>query len=139
LIRAALPWLRLGRQPLIVNVGSVLGHCAVGRKSEYCASKFALRGLSDALRIELAREGIAVLLVSPSTTQSEFFDQLVASAAESSRSFGRPMPADRVAAQIVAAMCRGRREIVLSRGGKLLVWLQRWAPALLTRLLVRWG
>ncbi|MCU0962636.1 MAG: SDR family NAD(P)-dependent oxidoreductase [Pirellulaceae bacterium] len=138
-MRAALPLLRRGRQPLIVNIGSVLGHCAVGLKSEYCASKFALRGLSDALRIELAREGIAVLLVSPSTTQSEFFDSLVASDIPRPRALGRPMPADRVAAQVLAAMRRGRREIVLSGGGRLLVWLQRLAPTLLSRLLVRWG
>ena len=36
--------------------------------SEYCASKFALHGFSDALRAELVPEGIDVLLVSPSTT-----------------------------------------------------------------------
>ena len=56
-----------------MNVGSVLGHFAVPGKSEYCASKFALHGLSDALRIELGREGIDVLLVSPSTTEQRVF------------------------------------------------------------------
>ena len=77
-IREALPELRQGRSPIVVNVGSVLGHFAVPGKSEYCASKFALHGLSDALRIELGREEIDVLLVSPSTTSSEFFDRLAA-------------------------------------------------------------
>ena len=77
LIRAALPLLRAGRRPLIVNIGSVLGHVAVPHKSEYCASKFALHGLSDALRAELSREGIDLLLVSPSTTESEFADHVV--------------------------------------------------------------
>ena len=43
----------------------------------YCASKFALHGFSDALRAELARDKIDVLLVSPSTTQSEFFDHVL--------------------------------------------------------------
>ncbi len=77
LIRTALPLLRAGRRPLIVNIGSVLGHVAVPHKSEYCASKFALHGLSDALRAELSREGIDLLLVSPSTTESEFADHRV--------------------------------------------------------------
>src|SRR5205085_10807559 len=74
LIRGALPLLKGGHHPIIVNIGSVLGHRAVPGKSEYCASKFALHGFSDALRAELAPQGIDVLLVSPSTTVSEFFD-----------------------------------------------------------------
>src|SRR5262245_6120645 len=61
-IREALPLLRQGKQPIVVNVGSVLGHRAVPEKSEYCASKFALHGLSDALRMELGRVGIELLL-----------------------------------------------------------------------------
>ena len=81
-IRAALPLLRYGRQPIVVNIGSVLGRCAVPDKSEYCASKFALHGFSDALRAELASEMVDVLLVSPSTTQSEFFDRLLSGPAE---------------------------------------------------------
>ena len=52
LIRLAIPELRKGHTPFIMNVASVLGHCAVPKKSEYCASKFALHGFSDALRCE---------------------------------------------------------------------------------------
>ena len=55
----------------------MLGHAAVPNKSEYCASKFALRGFSEALRAELAAKSIDVIWVAPSTTDSEFFDQLV--------------------------------------------------------------
>src|SRR5204862_1887651 len=72
-VREALPHLKAGNRPIVVNIGSVLGHRAVPEKSEYCASKFALHGFSDALRAELAPLGIDVLLVSPSTTTSEFF------------------------------------------------------------------
>jgi short-subunit dehydrogenase len=132
-IREALPQLRAGHTPIVVNVGSVLGHRAVPGKSEYCASKFALHGLSDSLRIELGREGIDVLLVSPSTTQSEFFE--TAGAANSPRG----MSAETVARRIVAAMRRGRREIILSAGGKLLVWLDRLCPSLADWVLAGWG
>jgi short-subunit dehydrogenase len=143
--REALPLLRGGRAPLIVNVGSVLGHVAVPGKSEYCASKFALHGLSDALRIELAREGIDVLLVSPSTTSSEFFEraeeksgQSAGDKQRSTRTRGAMSP-EAVARQIVSAMQRGRREIILSAGGKLLVWLDRLCPPLTSWILKRWG
>ena len=72
--REALPLLEKSTsQPIIVNISSVLGHRAVPLKSEYCASKFAVHGFSDSLRAELSRQNIDVLLVSPSTTASEFF------------------------------------------------------------------
>ena len=47
LTRHALPLLRCGERPIVVNIGSILGHCAVPGKSEYCASKFALHGWSE--------------------------------------------------------------------------------------------
>lgn len=137
-IREALPLLSAGNQPIIVNIGSVLGHRAVPEKSEYCASKFALHGLSDALRSELAGRRIDVLLISPSTTASEFFDR---AAGEASRPQGRfgSMPAAVVARKIVAAMRSGKREIILSASGKLLVWLDRLCPPLADWVVARWG
>jgi len=75
LTRHCLPWLRKGNRPAILNVGSVLAHRAVPNKSEYCAAKFAMRGWSESLRVELAKEGIDVLMLSPSTTRSEFFEE----------------------------------------------------------------
>ena len=77
LIREALPLLKQGTRPIVVNIGSILGHFATPRSSEYCATKFALRGFTDALRAEFAAMGIDVLLVSPGTTESEFFEHVV--------------------------------------------------------------
>lgn len=145
-IRAALPILHKGKKPIIVNVGSVLGHRAVPNKSEYCASKFALHGLSDALRAELARDGIDVLLVSPSTTASEFFDKVAGTRRVPSDGNGtRSVPATKgmspaaVARKIVAAMAAGRHEIILSAGGKLLVWIDRLCPPLANWLVAKFG
>ena len=143
-IRQALPALRAGKLPIIVNVGSVLGHRAVPHKSEYCASKFALHGLSDSLRTELGREGIDVLLVSPSTTTSEIFDVAMQPESERRTLNVRPesqfgiMPAEAVARATVKAIRRGRREIILSVGGRLLVWLDRLCPPLADWLVSRW-
>ena len=139
LTRAALPLLAAGRQPLIVNVSSVLGHRAVPLKSEYCASKFALHGFSDALRAELAPRGIDVLLVSPSTTRSEFFQNVLGDAVPSSQDGWLAMPADAVARKAVKAIRRGSHEVILSPGGKLLVWLDRLCPPLADWLVGRYG
>lgn len=139
LIRGGLPLLRRGERPLIVNVSSVLGHRAIPGKSEYCASKFALHGFSDALRAELAAEGIDLLLVSPSTTRSEFADHVLDSPTPPRRSGWGAMTAEAVAVRTLRAMRSGRQEVILSLPGKLLVWLDRLSPPLLNRLLARWG
>lgn len=139
MMRGAMELLRAGRTPMIVNVSSVLGHRAVPHKSEYCASKFALHGLSEAVRAELSSSGIDVLVVSPSTTQSEFFDNVLENNSPPSAVTPGPMPADRVARLVVRAMRRGRHEIILSASGKLLVWLNRLIPPLANRLVARFG
>ena len=76
-IRAALPLLRAGRQPMIVNVGSILGERGSPHKSEYSASKFALHGFSEAIRAELASDGIAVLVAVVGPADTEHFDHLL--------------------------------------------------------------
>ena len=126
--RDALPLLRRGRAPMIVNVSSVLGHRAIPRMSEYCASKFALQGWSEALRAELAGQGIDVLVVSPGTTQSEFFENLHEAQAEHIGGRRRGVTAADVARRTLRAIERGAHEITPSTGGALLVWANRAAP-----------
>ena len=139
LIRDALPMLRDGHRPIIVNISSVLGHRAVPKKSEYCASKFALHGFSDALRAELISDGIDVLLVSPSTTKSEFFDSVLEHRDHLPWLKLGGMEADDVARKTVRAIASGRQEIILTLGGKLLVWCDRLCPPLVNRLVARFG
>lgn len=123
--------------PVICNIGSVLGHRAVPDKSEYCASKFALHGWNDSLRTELAPHGITVTLVSPSTTQSEFFDTLIETKADArSKSMGQ-WPASRVARATLAAIRNRRTEVILSLGGKALVYADRLAPPIVSAVLTR--
>ncbi len=131
LTRLLLPAIRQGRAPVICNIGSVLGHRAVPNKSEYCASKFAIHGWSDALRAELAGEGVQVTLISPSTTKSEFFDSLVDSGStKPTRSLPGQSP-ERVARTILAAIRRRRSEVICSTAGRLLVYGDRLSPPLM--------
>ncbi len=136
LIRAALPYLVRGRSPMIVNVSSVLGHFAVPNKSEYCASKFALHGFSDALRMELMRDGVDVLVISPSTTATEFFDKAQPDPEQRPR---RGMSPVKVARRTVRAIRQGKREVVFSVEGNFAVWADRLAPGLMTRILAKYG
>jgi short-subunit dehydrogenase len=139
LTRLALPLLKQGRRPMVVNVGSILGHVGVPRRAEYCASKFALQGLSESLRLELASDGIDVLVVSPGTTRTEFF----ASATDGDTEPDWPRHAatspEAVARQTVRAIRAGRREIIPSFWGRLLCALKRLSPALTERILRRYA
>jgi short-subunit dehydrogenase len=136
-MREALPLLKAGAKPIIVNIASVLAHRAVPEKSEYCASKFALHGLTDAVRIELAPQGIDLLLVCPSTTRTEFFDVAEGKMERPLDRFGA-MSSEAVARQTVRAIAAGKREIILSLGGAGLVWLDRLCPPLADWFISRW-
>src|SRR5436190_21427985 len=70
LIRLAIPVLTRGRQPAVVNVASMCGRRGMPAWSEYSASKFALCGLTEALRGELVRFGIDILLIVPGLTRT---------------------------------------------------------------------
>lgn len=139
LMRSTIPILEKSDDGLIVNIGSVLSHFAPPLKSEYCASKFALRGLSESLRSELISKGVELLNVSPSTTDSEFFDAAIED--ETGKNWKRrgAMSPRYVARKTISAMQRRKREIVLSSGGKFFVWLSKLAPSIAGRILARYG
>jgi short-subunit dehydrogenase len=137
LTRLALPQLRRGRNPMIVNVGSVLGRRGIPGMVEYCASKFALAGWSEGLRAELAREGVHVLLVSPGGIETEFDAHMIEQRARLSWRNRRRMSADRCALHIVRAMRAGRNEVVVTTSGKLMLLVNRLSPRLLDWVLAR--
>ncbi len=141
LTRLALPILRRAKRPILVNVGSVLGHRAIPDRSEHCASKFALRGFSEALRAELAGSRttstppIDVLLVSPGTTRTEFTDHLFERKTEPNwRNWGE-VTAEYVAQKTVAAIRRGDHEVIPSLTGRLMCLLNRLLPRLIDEVL----
>lgn len=67
--------LNAGGQAKIVNVGSIYGSLGFAGYTTYCATKFALRGFSEALRRELADSNIQVLYVAPRATQTTMNSQ----------------------------------------------------------------
>jgi short-subunit dehydrogenase len=138
MIRLAIPLLKRGRNPIVVNVASILGHRAVPYCSEYCASKFALRGFSESLRAELSVHKIDVLVVSPGTTETEFFDSVIHRTAEPPWPKHRPASPAHVASRTIRAIERGRHEIIPYFWGHALVWLNRLFPRLVDRLMTRW-
>ena len=74
--RAFLPSLKKAGRGHLVFMGSEAALTGTAQGSLYCATKFALRGLAQALRAECARAGVRVTLVNPGMVQSPFFDEL---------------------------------------------------------------
>ena len=139
LTRSALPMLQKGNHPIVVNIGSILGRRGAPHNSEYCASKFALAGWSEAIRPELNKLGIDLLLVNPGTTETEFFDHVLATQGKTPWPKQKGVPVKLVARAVVRAIRKGKQEIIPSWKGRSLVWLNRLSPRLVDKLMRKWG
>lgn len=70
MLRAYLPAMNAGRAGTVLNVSSTWGRVGAGRQAPYCATKFAVEGLSQAVAQEVAR-GVAVVAVNPGVVATE--------------------------------------------------------------------
>lgn len=78
LIRRVVPAMRANGEGRIVQCSSVLGLVAAPYRGVYCASKYAIEALSDALRLELLGTGIAVSIIEPGPIRSRFLESALA-------------------------------------------------------------
>jgi short-subunit dehydrogenase len=129
-IQAVLPEMRRKGSGLIVNVSSIVGKRALPMTGAYAATKYALQGLSDALRVELAGTGVLVSVVCPGYTATEFSDSVIRYGSARSRPRGGVMSSEEVADVIFDCARKPKREIVLTGRGRLVVFLQRVSPAI---------
>jgi short-subunit dehydrogenase len=126
----------------IAIIGSVAGWVPQPGVSAYGMSKFAIRALAEALRMELVPEGIAVTLLSPGFIDSDIRRTdnrgVVHPHARDTVPAWLRMPTEIAARKIVTAIHRRERERIITVHGKAAVLLYRYAPWLI-RLLQRRG
>jgi short-subunit dehydrogenase len=132
--RVFLPLLKQGHTPAIVNISSIAGKRGIPARSEYSASKFAVQGFSEALRAELAKDGIDVLVVCPGLTQTNFSKNMLEQKARVQMDHLRGMTPEEVARATLRALERGTAEVCLSLAGRLLVLVSRFLPRLADRI-----
>lgn len=149
--RAAIPRMRTQRTGAIVNIGSIAGQLAVPYQGLYSASKFALEGFTEALRLEVKRFGIRVVLVEPGDHRTGFTAHRVMTAESagdtpyreaSQRAVDRmrrdeqqgPGP-ERIALLVHRVLCCRNPRLRYTTGPvsqRAAVWLKRLAPNRLT-------
>jgi NAD(P)-dependent dehydrogenase (short-subunit alcohol dehydrogenase family) len=132
--QAALPALRAARGRVVV-VSSVAGFAPVLGRPAYVGAKHAVTGLFDALRAELAPDGVGVTLVHPT-----FVTGGMGEAADRSRvrtTTGAEITPDDVARAVVDAVRTGRDRVLVGRIAHLSWHVRRLAPALYVRMMTR--
>ena len=122
----------------LVGVSSLTGKTGVPTRSGYAASKHAMAGFFDTLRIELAGSGVTVTMAYPdfvaTETRHNAFGADGQPIGESPVHEGEIMTAEECARQILVATARRKREIVMSTRGKIGMWLKLVAPGWIDRI-----
>jgi short-subunit dehydrogenase len=130
-VYAALPELERSRGNLAI-IGSVAGWVSSAGASPYSMSKFALRGLADAITQELRPSGVKVTLISPGFVISEIrrVDNQGRLRAEGPATKAHPLAVktEPAAYEILQAIARGKREQIVTFHGKFFVMLDRLFP-----------
>jgi len=128
----ALPHLKRSRG-LIVAVSSLTGKTGVPTRTGYAASKHAMQGFFDSLRIELRGTGVDILVISPGFVATDIRARALGSdgkaKGESPREESRDtMSVEECVRQMIRAMEKRQRELVMTSRGKMAQWLKLIAP-----------
>lgn len=134
----ALPYLKANRG-LVVAISSLCGKTAVPTRTGYVASKHAMQGFFDTLRIELKGNGVDVLVVSPGFVATNIRQRALGADGQTlgqslrDESKGN-MSVDECVRQIIWAMERRKREHIMTLKGKVTPWAKLLLPELVERI-----
>jgi short-subunit dehydrogenase len=140
LAKAALPHLRASKG-LLVPVASVAGFAGIPTRTLYSASKHALVGFFESLRVELRGSGVEVVIVAPDFVVTELHARALGADGQAIGS-GRldprkVMTAEACAELMVRAMRKRQRLLITSSRGRFGRWLKLLAPGLVDRIAER--
>ena len=136
----ALPYI-LQNKGSVVGISSVAGIKGLPARAGYSASKFAMHGFLESLRVENSNNHLHVGIVCPGYTNSNIrtaaLNKLGQPQAESPFDESKLMPAETVANHIVNCVIRRKRFVVLTMQGHLTFWLNKFFPAWVDSLVYR--
>ncbi len=136
----ALPELKKTRGRIVV-VASLAGLTGVPTRTGYAASKHAVIGFYDSLRVELLSTGVSVTILCPDFVVSEIHKRATGSdgkpLGESPMQESKIMTAEECAALMIPAIEKRQRMLVMSLRGRLGRWVRLVAPGLIDRIALR--
>lgn len=137
--RAAIPIFRAQGRGHLIIMSSIVGQRGIALMSGYSATKAAQVGFAEGLRAEFAGSAIAVSVVYPVSTETEFRSAMTRDYGHSVSGLGPKQSADHVARSVVACVRRPRAEVYPHAASKLLAVANAVAPGLADRLVRKYG
>jgi len=137
LIQVVLPVMKEQETGVIVNVSSIVGQVATPMSGGYCATKFALVGLSDSLRMDLRGSGVKVVTVYHGATETAFADSALGTTQPRQAPRGFAVQPDRVAQAILRGVQRESRDVYVTLVDRMFVAVGRTVPRFTDWLLPR--
>ncbi len=136
----ALPYL-LEAKGSVVGVSSIAGYKGLPARSGYSASKFAMQGFLECLRIENLKTGLHVMIACPGFTASNIrktaLDKDGNMQGESPRAEDKMMSANEVAKHIINGIKKRKRTLILTNQGKITVFLNKLMPSITDKLVYK--
>ncbi|QNL48931.1 SDR family oxidoreductase [Olivibacter sp. SDN3] len=121
----------------VVGVSSIAGYRGLPGRTGYSASKFAMNGFMESLRVENLKTKLHVMVACPGFTASNIrntaFDKNGEQFGETSMNEKKMMTAEEVAARIIQGIQDRKRTLIMTRQGKLAVWMNKLFPAWVDR------
>jgi short-subunit dehydrogenase len=134
----ALPYL-LKQKGTVVGISSISGLTPLPGRTGYCASKYAIDGFFNTLRLENIKKGLNVLVVHPGFTSSNIRNLALnkngIAQKETPRDEEKMMSSEKVARIIGKALLERKRDLILTQQGKLVVWLYRNFPYIADKII----
>jgi dehydrogenase/reductase SDR family member 7B len=122
----------------VVGISSIAGYRGLPGRAGYSASKFALNGFLEVLRTEFLKRDVHVLTACPGFTASNIRKSSLtkdgSKQGESPRKEEEMMSAAECAGHIYRAIVKRKRSVILTRQGKLAIFLNKWMPSLADKM-----
>ncbi len=136
----ALPYI-LKNKGVIVGVSSVAGYRGLPGRTGYSASKFAMQGFLEALRTEVFKRGVHIMLIAPGYTASNIRNKALNNEgkvqAESPLNENKLMSPHEVAKHMLKGIEQRKRTIILTLLGKASVFVNKWFPAFMDNMVYK--
>ena len=117
----------------VIGISSIAGYKGLPGRTGYSASKFAMHGFLESIRIELLKKNVHVLLACPGFTASNIRNTALNASGgtqgESPMDEGKIMTAEEVAEEILKATIKRKRDLILTSQGKMTVMANKFAPS----------